>query len=198
MNGSDKKLFVIGFNKTATTTIAKFFNANGVKALHWKVGDKIVAEDIETNIHSFKNPLSGYSEYSVFTDLESTVLNEYPLIEAYKYYEVFHRWYPKGRFILNTRNINSWIESRLKHGGYLERYKHHYATDKKEDVVYKWKLDYYKHHYMVLDFFKDKRSLLLDFDIDRDGGHEIKKFLCDWWDLDPSLYGHDNKTMTKE
>lgn len=191
------KVFLIGFNKTATTTFHKFFLRNGKKSVHWKVDGRLVAVDVAKNMASFKDPFSGYDEYEVFTDLECVNDKRFPLLEVYKWFSSFYAWHPKAKFILNTRNVDDWISSRLKHGEgrYLEWYLYHYGVKKKEDVVLKWRLDFYQHHYNVLKFFEDKPGSLLVYDIDRDNPEKICSFMKDQCELDSSLFSHDNKTL---
>jgi hypothetical protein len=33
-----KRIFLIGFNRCATTSFHRFFNANGLKSVHWDSG----------------------------------------------------------------------------------------------------------------------------------------------------------------
>lgn len=188
------KTFIIGFNKCGTTTLKKFFSDNGVRSVHWKRGD--LALSIQKNIAIFSNPLSGYMSYEVYSDMEYINQKEYPAIEAYKYYEVLYSWYPDAKFILNTRSVEGWIKSRLKHGNgdYLKWYKHHYALNSSEEVERKWRIDFFKHHYKVLKFFNDKPDSLVVFDIEKDDPEKLCKFFHGVYDLDPDLYGHHNRS----
>ncbi|CAO1665032.1 sulfotransferase [Salinicola sp. NYA28a] len=191
---SNGKIFVIGFNKTATRSFHDFFVKNGLKGVHWKDGD--LAIDIAKNISSFQDPISGYEEFDVFSDIECVTRKDKPCIEGYKYFKSFFQWHPESKFILNTRNIEDWLKSRERHAGglYLDWYKYHYALDK-EKVLEQWRLDYYHHHFQVLDFFKDKPASLLTYDIDRHEPSRLVDFFGGRCDLNPGYFGHVGKTQ---
>jgi sulfotransferase family protein len=60
--------------------------------------------------------LAGYEEFDAFTDMEC--LDEFgtTCLEGYKLYPHLPAQYPNAVFILNTRNREDWIRSRLVHG----------------------------------------------------------------------------------
>ena len=189
-----KKVFIIGFNKTGTSSLHRFFSHNGYKSAHWKKGD--LAITIRKNISQFRNPLSNYPRHHVYSDMECVDHPEYPLIEAYKDFPSLFKWYPNAYFILNTRNVDNWLESRAKHGNgiYLDWYKYHYGIQSKDEIIRLWRMDYYHHHYRVLDFFNNKPNSLLVFDIDNHSPEKISSFLDEDFSLDLSLYKIHNKT----
>ena len=80
------KIFVIGFNKTATTTFHILFQANGRKSYH---GKQWVA-----NFH----------EYDCFSDIDS----QFDMLEHYTKF-------PDAIYILNTRKLKDWIRSRFQY-----------------------------------------------------------------------------------
>lgn len=79
------KIFAIGYNKTATTSIHNFFRKNGLLSQHescnWKE-DKFQCFSDNGDLHDFK-----------------------------QYYEK----YPNSIFLLNTRRVDKWVMSRGKH-----------------------------------------------------------------------------------
>ena len=80
------KIFVIGFNKTGTTSINRLLQLENIKS-----------------IHSITPVLKIINKYDAFTD--GTHLN----------FKEYYKRYPDSVFILNTRSIYSWILSRYKH-----------------------------------------------------------------------------------
>lgn len=85
------KVFLIGFNKTATRTITKFFKINGYKTQH------------DSKNWDLEN-------YDFFSDLM------FPCD-----FKNIYSKYPNSIFILNTRNLYDWIKSRCKHCIYYKR-----------------------------------------------------------------------------
>jgi hypothetical protein len=82
-----RKIFVIGFNKTASSTLHKLFISNKLRSVH----------DDTWVLH----------KYDCFTDRETDgILN----------FETYYNKFPNAVFVLNTRSLDSWLLSRLTHG----------------------------------------------------------------------------------
>jgi hypothetical protein len=79
------KVFVIGFNKTATSTFHILFQKNGLKSQH---------DDSQWNT----------DEYQCFSDNGNK-----------RDWKKLYAVYPNSYFILNTRPLDDWIRSRAKH-----------------------------------------------------------------------------------
>lgn len=178
-DSSNRKVFVIGFNKCGTSSLNYFFNKNGLKSLHYDGGN--LAVNIERNVRQFKNPIEGYEKYRCFLDMECVNSREFPLVEAYKFYREIYRWNPGSKFILNTRDVDKWVRSRASHsnGRYLDWYKYHYGINNSERIKEIWKIDFYQHHANVLRFFQDKPNELLVYNIEKDSPERISDFLSD-------------------
>ena len=86
-----KKIFVIGFNKTGTTSFDDLFKNLGINSIH----DTIPVMEI-------------IDKYDAFTDGEHPNFSEY-----------FEK-YPDSLFILNTRPMKNWLISRYKHAEHHE------------------------------------------------------------------------------
>lgn len=106
-------IFFIGFNKSATTTIASFFQSNGYRSVHWD--DNRLVEKMLNNIFEGKPVLQGYSErFVVFTDMIYASENE--VIEGNHLFKRMESDYPNSLFILNNRDTKDWLSSRSNHG----------------------------------------------------------------------------------
>ena len=95
------KIFVIGFNKTATSTFHQLFLANKKKSQHggiWKT-----------------------QNYDCFSDNPELPENNYKNL---------YKKYPDAKFILNTRSLNSWLLSRAVHCEALKQSWGYPLTDK--------------------------------------------------------------------
>lgn len=88
------KIFCIGFNKTGTSSLNRFFLAHGMISLHHPRWTRYSWMD------------DGYRylrESQCFTDGET------PCFYA------LDKWFPNALFILNTRSERPWLHSRVKH-----------------------------------------------------------------------------------
>ena len=84
----NKKYFVIGFNKTATTTFHNLFLQNNLKSQH------------------MKSRYWDTSTYDCFSDITS----------GDNIWKNLDKIYTDAVFILNIRNLDKWLISRFKHG----------------------------------------------------------------------------------
>ena len=102
-------IFVIGFNKTATTSLHTFFSRNGFPSVHWDRGR--LARRMVENCLDDRPILDGYDrEFRVFSDMQAQ--SGRIRIEANQYFRVLDRDYPGAYFIFNNRDLSGWINSR--------------------------------------------------------------------------------------
>ena len=84
------KVFAIGFNKTATTSMSKLFEQAGLTVMdgpHWRKASKW---------HILE-------QFQAFTDGPP---DDFAALD---------RTYPRSKFILNVRNLDEWMDSRMEH-----------------------------------------------------------------------------------
>jgi len=130
------KIFVIGFNKTGTTSIYKL-----LKMLKYNV------------THSTIPVLDIIDKYDAFTDGVHTNFKEY------------YKKYPNSLFILNTRPLKNWLISRYKHGR-MRNFIKSWCWPVDDSKTLKWINERHNHHLNVLQFFKDKPKQLLVVNIE--------------------------------
>jgi hypothetical protein len=138
--GCKRKYFVIGHNKTATTSIHKIFKSNGVASYHqgnwpWQSSKFCAFSDANTGV-----------DMSVATFKEKLA------------------WYPNAMFILNIRPLHDWLISRFRHG---ERYNSGWAWPPSTEKCMNWIRHQTKHHGEILEFFKDRPQQLVVVDISK-------------------------------
>jgi hypothetical protein len=105
-------LFVIGFNKSATTAIHQLFTKSRVPSIHWDGGR--MTNRMVANLASGKRILTGYDrKFVVFSDF--LVRGESFWIEGNQFFCQMAEDYPDAGFLYNFRNIDDWISSRLAH-----------------------------------------------------------------------------------
>lgn len=211
------RIFQVGFNKCGTLSFHKLFDEHctpTVTSIHWNKG--YLARDIHDNILNGRRPLEGYESYTVYSDMECfrTYNEQISFVSIAKdYFDLLDLNYPNSKFILNTRNIDGWISSRLRHMcdfspmrygfteklkdsiPYVEYHKQAYQVDKVDDLIKIWKEEWHSHHDSVISHFTFRPRDLLVYDIEKDPFTKISDFfqMCDL-KFDTKNLPHANKT----
>lgn len=186
------RIFQIGFNKCGTRTLFRFFKKNGIPSVHYKQGQ--LALTIWKNISAGRKPLLGIDQFIAYTDMQFVA--KHRIIEAISYYKELWQYYPNSYFILNTRDRDDWIQSRLNHGagGYPERYRKGLKVKDKSAVIERWKDDWDRHHKEVQEFFADKPGRLLVLNIGKDDPQKLVDFLKQDFETSVEHFGHEGDT----
>jgi hypothetical protein len=104
-----ERVFCIGLNKTGTSSLHRALNELGYKSVHAKTNDGIsIKEKIENNFNQGKGIISGLENYTAFLDWDRDET-------SHLIFKEFYKQYPNSKFILNTRELNGWLDSREKH-----------------------------------------------------------------------------------
>ena len=200
-------IFLIGFNKCGTTSFHDFFKANNLTSVHWRANT--LAMCMYTNMKRRNIPLlSGLEDWTAYSDMicipgspwgESNS-DSHPLIEGCRYFKELEQDYPDSLFILNTRNRDDWIKSRLRHdqGRFAEAYLAAIAKDgikTKEEMIRNWEQLWDTHHREVMEYFRGKRKdRLLVFDIDNISQLALRSFLTPHFKIIESEFPHSHRT----
>ena len=143
---------------------------------------------------------SEYEKYSYFTDMEYVSDNkpeDPPLYVAQTLFKKLAVQYPNSFFILNIRNKNNWLKSRINHGEgqYLKNIAEKLRMTYTQ-VINKWSNDWDNHLKNVTTFFRNSPNRLLVFNIENDN---IDKLI--WFfkknaglELDKQYYLHLGKS----
>ena len=207
------RIFQIGFNRCGTTTLIRFFQANGLHCLHW--GRGAIAAGIEAAFMEGKPVLTYVDGFQAYGDMEfvevesqsKKLFKKRPFrrlyanlpegklnpVYAFERFRELDQQYPGSKFILNTRNIEDWINSRIR---FLERgyfYCKHGVRfhDTQEALNQCWREHWEEHTSNVREYFSNRPEDLLEFDFDKDGPEKIVDFFEDL-KLDISHWGHHN------
>ena len=158
------RIFGIGLNKTATTTLHEALTILGFRSLHWKATpDDEPADYAVFRAQEEGLPLLTYiAEYDAYSDI-------WPLIHNF---DVLDEQYPGSRFVLTTRDLNAWLDSRTRH---MER--NHTGAEREVDHD-AWRRGFKRHHRRVREHFADRSDLLV-VDFTRDPSWEN---LCEFLD----------------
>ena len=170
------KIFQIGFNKCGTSTIHNYLRANGVRSVHWDQGR--LARRIFANLANGEDLLAGYEDFDAFTDME--FLDEAgTFLEAYKLFPYLAAQYPDAVFILNTRDREAWIRSRLGHGDgrYADRQRGYLKAASDALMAEVWRAEWERHHRRVTEFFAGKSHRFFLCRIETDLPHRLSEML---------------------
>ena len=189
------KIFQIGFNRCGTLCCYNFFHTNNIPSVHWDNG--LLSLTMNKNYKQKKPLLNGYENYVFFSDMEHFDENIGVFYSHIHYYRLLDVQYPSSKFILNTRNIDNWINSRLNHRfggikGYYANYIMSRLNINLEQLLYKWRLEWTNHHNDVLAHFKVRENDLLIFDIENDDPQKIVYFFRELYDLDKEKFEKSN------
>lgn len=189
------RIFQIGFNKCGTRSLYRFLQRSGIPSAHF--GKGMLAVGLKQNIDAGRKPLAGrFQDHVGFTDMQQ-VTRDY-VIEGVRYFRQLHAYYPDSYFILNTRDKDGWIQSRLRHGAghYARRYQRGLKLETVDEVVAAWSEDWDRHHDEVVDFFADKPNQLLVYDIKTGDPQEIVRFLAPDFLTRVEDFRHEGETGT--
>jgi hypothetical protein len=177
--GLTMKVFQIGFNKCGTATIHRYFQSNGIKSIHWDNGR--LARRMFVNLANGDDLLAGYEAFDAFSDMEYLDASG-TFLEAYKLFPYLAAQYPNAVFILNTRDREDWIRSRLRHssGSYAVRQREHYKTESDEELTHVWRAEWERHHYRVVRYFAGKPHRFFVCRIEADLPHVLNEQLPEW------------------
>ena len=179
------KIFQIGFNKCRTHSLHRFFLDNNIRSIHWARGE--VALEIHRNCRLGRRLLGRFeSRFDAFIDMEDHRTQTF----GSRYFKQLHAEHPSAFFILNTRPVDKWLESRFgHHNGEFAKECATILRMNARQLVEFWRAEWYHHHEITKEYFKDYSRFLV-FDIETDDGIVLQDFLKPEYDVDPSAWGH--------
>ena len=95
------RIFNIGLNRAGTTSLTEALALLGIRAVHHKHGDARLYDIMRSNIEGRRPVLAGLDQYDAFSDFGGR-----------DFYQYLDRQYPYSKFILTTRELGSWLDSR--------------------------------------------------------------------------------------
>lgn len=196
MRNNKLLIFQIGFNKCGTRSLFHFFKDNGIPSVHYDGGK--IAQSMFLNDQLGKRLISPrYNKISFFSDMENVSKASSPQYVAQDLFKKLAKQYPNAYFLLNTRNRDNWIKSRINHGNgsYLKEIAEKNISSE-EEVVADWMDEWDDHHGNVRDFFKDQPNRLIEYNIENEDIGKIIKFFNqkEGLNLKRRYYKHFGKT----
>ena len=156
------KIFGIGLNKTGTISLHQALTGLGLSSLHW--GGPPSRRAVERAIREGKPLLTYLGEYDAYSDIQRLSVS----------FDVLDRQYPGSRFILTTRDVDDWVDSRRRH---VERNRERKARGEYDGTFLeieldRWREQFVDHHARVLEYFRDRDDLLV-MRVTRGDGYEL-------------------------
>ena len=150
--------------------------ANGLNAVHHvysRGGEKRnIATDIEENMEAGRLPLDGMDEIDAFTDVE--FISSTKIIQGNQFFPEIMSSYPDMKFILNIRNRDDWIKSRVSFPDYMKRHIEYHGLDE-SSIVKMWENEWDDHIKSVIDTIPKDRLLVMN--IEEPNRDEVDDFL---------------------
>lgn len=161
------KIFCIGLNKTGTISLHHALQTLGYRSLHW--GGPSVNDRILESLAEGRPLLESVPDYDAYSDI--AVLS--------KRFATLDVQYPGSRYILTTRPVDAWIESRRAH---VERNQARAATGEYTgDFLVvdpdAWRTEWDAHHAAVERYFAERDDLLVLRITEGDGYDALCPFL---------------------
>lgn len=171
------KIFCVGLNKTGTTTLHEAFRLLGLKSVHYLDDEgNNIKEIIENNYLAGDNIIKGLEGYDAFSDWDRPPYT----VDIVK---EFYKQYPDSIYILNTRDLDGWLNSRENH---VRKNQERKRKNPDEDIGWLkidrngWEIEFKNHYNEVSKYFEGRKDNLLVFDVTK--GDDWEK-LCPFLDL---------------
>jgi hypothetical protein len=161
------KIFGIGLNKTGTSSLHRALTALGYTSIH--AGGPPFRALIDRAIDEQVPLLTHLPEADAYSDLGRLTTN-FALLDAQ---------YPGSRFVLTTRPVDEWLDSRRRH---VERNRERKERGQYDGVFLnidldRWRQDFENHHRAVRSYYADRDNLLEMRITEGDGYDELCPFL---------------------
>jgi hypothetical protein len=168
MSAVDMKIFGIGLNKTGTISLHEALETLGFRSLHH--GGPDVRHAVERAFDEALPLLQYLDDHDAFSDIEFLSVN----------YALLDEQYPGSKFVLTTRDLPGWLQSRRRH---VERNVARAAAGEYSGTFLTvdldaWTQQWVTHHSRVSAYFTDRPNDLLVMNIVAgDGYPELCSFL---------------------
>lgn len=163
----------VGFNKCGTRSFQRLFEGAGHRVVQHKIRRPLrrsrkAAFVIQQNLRAGRRVFAGMEDYVLYAGLIHQTETE--SFEAIRHFREILRDYPDTILILNTRNREDWIRSRLGHGRgeLLRRVMRQRGVGTAEEVADIWRREWDQHHAEVRAAMKDWPAQLIEFNLDTD------------------------------
>ena len=118
------------------------------------------------NLKAGRKIFSGMEDYVLYAGL--IYQTETESFEAIRSFREIMRDYPDTILLLNKRNREDWVRSRLKHGHgeFAKRVMRQRGIESVEELAETWRQEWESHIADVREFMADRPEQLVEFDLD--------------------------------
>ena len=197
---SDKRfIFVIGFNRCGTTSLHMLLKRSGIRCLQYRADDSdtVLGAALAANLSAGRPLTAGLQRFRAFLDMG--MATPQIVFEGCRLFWQLHAEHPDSYFILNTRPVEHWIDSRSLHlnGRFIENYSKVYGYDEVK-VTQVWRKQFATHTEDVREHFAENEGNFLEFNIEEDDPVLIREFLAPDFDVDTGHWAQWNATDVDE
>lgn len=157
------KIFGIGLNKTGTVSLHRALERLGYASMHW--GGEAAYLDVLRAIDDGVPVLSYLPDVEAYSDIETLSLN----------FDLADEQYPGSRFIVTTRDLGSWLDSRRRHveKNVVRKAQGDYTGSYLEVDLDGWRQQWVDHHRRVAGHFRHRPDDLLVMNVTAGDGWEL-------------------------
>lgn len=175
-NGVDRRgvlprIVQIGFHKCGTRTFQQLFERAGHKVLQHKLRPRFrpsrnAALLMRENLRAGRKIFAGMEDFTFYAGLIYQTESE--SFEPIRRFTEIMRDYPDTILLLNVRNREDWVQSRLKHGHgeFAKRVMRQRGVEDPEELAEIWRREWDTHLSEVRAFMADRPEQLVEFDLD--------------------------------
>jgi hypothetical protein len=167
------KVVAIGFNKCATRSLALLFARSGHRAVHQKLPQRWrrrrkLGGIMRANQQAGRPVFFGIENYTFYGDLVDS--SKRSTFDGNSLFREILANYPDTILLLNWRDQDGWIHSRLSHGHgeFAAREQHVRGLNSQEALVAQWREEWDAHLAAVRSFMAERPLQLIEFNIDHD------------------------------
>ena len=202
------RVVAIGFNKCATRSLGQLFAASGHPAVHQKLpqawrlslamqGRRKLGGIMRANVDAGRPVFAGIEHYVFYGDLiDSNIRSTF---DGNGLYREILRDYPDTILLLNWRNREDWIRSRLQHGHgeFAAREQRLRGLSSLDGLCDAWRVEWDAHLEAVRAFMADRPAQLVEFNIDSDPIEQLITCLPSYG-LRPEHYGDIGRSRGRQ
>ncbi|MEM8619395.1 MAG: sulfotransferase, partial [Actinomycetota bacterium] len=167
------KVFGVGVSKAGTSTLHSAAKELGLTSVHWQ-HPGLAAAEIDRRIHAaIDRGDAPLADLPTLHDVDAL----FDIASVQRRFEAFDAAYPRSRFILHTRPLDSWLESNARHAE-RNRQNPDYSGDWTSFDRDVWAEYWVTQHERVRTYFRNRPEDLLEIDISAgDGWEKLAPFL---------------------
>lgn len=192
----------VGFNKCATRALAQMFAKAGHRVVHHKLRDRWpvprrAGAVIMANLEAGRRPFETFEDYVFYCDL---MVNDgqrtFDGADAFR--EIMH-YYPETILLLNLRDREAWIKSRLRHGHgeFARREMAARGFSDEASLTEAWRMDWDERILAVRAYMAERPKQFVEFDIDKDSPVDLAAALPEY-NLNPADFHDIGNSRTRQ